>query len=146
MIEAVLKPKDLYKAYRQVVCNKGAAGIDGMTVQELSSYIADNRKHTINAIANLSYVSTPILGVEIPKSNGKTRLLGIPTVVDRWLQQAVSQVLSSKFELDFEEFSYGFRSNKNIHQAVSQALRYINDGYQDIVDIDLVPIAIGMMK
>lgn len=137
MIEAVFNPKNLYKAYRQVERNKGAAGIDGLTVQELSSYIEDNRKHIINAIVNLSYVPKPILGVAIPKSNGKTRLLGIPTVVDRWLQQAVSQVLSSKFELNFEESSYGFRPHKNIHKAVSQALKYINDGYQDIVDIDL---------
>ncbi len=75
----------------------------------------------------------------IPKSNGKMRLLGVPTVVDRWLQQAVSQVLGSKFELNFEEHSYGFRPEKNIHKAVSQALKYINDGYQDIVDIDLIP-------
>ena len=73
----------------------------------------------------------------IPKSNGKTRLLGVPTVVDRWLQQAVSQVLMTKYELTFEEHSYGFRPQKNIHKAVTQALKYINDGYQDIVDIDL---------
>ena len=73
----------------------------------------------------------------IPKSNGKTRLLGVPTVVDRWLQQAVSQVLMTKYELTFEEHSYGFRPEKNIHKAVTQALKNINDGYQDIVDIDL---------
>ncbi len=75
--------------------------------------------------------------VEIPKSNGKTRLLGVPTVVDRWLQQAVSQVLMTKYELTFEEYSYGFRPEKNIHMAVTQALKNINDGNQDIVDIDL---------
>jgi len=73
----------------------------------------------------------------IPKSNGKIRLLGVPTVVDRWLQQAVSQVLMTKYELTFEEHSYGFRPEKNIHKAVTQALKNINDGYQDIVDIDL---------
>ena len=137
MIEDVLKPKNLYKAHRQVVRNKGAAGVDGMKVKALPCFIKSNRKHIIHSIINFKYVPKPILGVEIPKSNGKTRLLGIPTVVDRWLQQAVSQALSSKFELCFEEFSYGFRPNKNTHKAVSQALRYINDGYQDIVDIDL---------
>src|SRR5690606_8434227 len=76
-------------------------------------------------------------GVEIPKSNGKTRLLGVHTVADRWLQQAVSQVLMSKYELTFGDHSYGSRPEKNIHNAVTQALKTINDGYQDIVDIDL---------
>jgi RNA-directed DNA polymerase len=137
MIEQVLKPKNLYKAYRQVVRNKGAAGIDHMKVGELLSYLDNNRNPIINMVANCAYVPDPILGVEIPKSNGKIRLLGIPTVVDRWLQQAVSQVLSSKFELEFEEHSYGFRPKRNIHKAVSQSLKYINDGFQDIVDIDL---------
>lgn len=137
MIEDVLKPKNLYKAHRQVLRNKGASGVDGMNVKALPCFIENNRKQIIHAIINFKYVPKPILGVEIPKSNGKTRLLGIPTVVDRWLQQAVSQALSSKFELGFEEFSYGFRPNKNIHKAVSQALKFINDGYQDIVDIDL---------
>jgi len=137
MIEDVLKPKNLYKAHRQVVRNKGAAGVDVMNVKALPCFIESNRKHIIHSIINFKYVSKPILGVEIPKSNGKTRLLGIPTVVDRWLQQAVSQALSSKFELKFEEFSYGFRPNKNTHKAVSQALKFINGGYQDIVDIDL---------
>ncbi|MEQ6121472.1 group II intron reverse transcriptase/maturase [Reichenbachiella sp. MALMAid0571] len=137
MIEQVLKRKNLYRAYHQVVRNKGAAGIDHMRVEALLSYLESNRNDIINMVANCTYVPKPILGVEIPKSNGRTRLLGIPTVVDRWLQQAVSQVLSSKFELNFEEHSYGFRPNKNIHKAVSQSLKYINDGFQDIVDIDL---------
>jgi len=137
MIEQILKRKNLYKAYRQVVRNKGAAGIDDMKVGELLSYLDNNRHKIINMVANCAYVSDPILGVEIPKSNGTPRLLGIPTVVDRWLQQAVSQVLSSKFELNFEDYSYGFRPKKNIHKGVSQSLKYINDGFQDIVDIDL---------
>ena len=137
MIERVLSAKNLYKARQQVVRNKGAAGIDAMTVKKLSSYIDDNRDHIITSILNCTYIPQPILGVEIPKSNGKTRLLGIPTIVDRWLQQAVSQALNSKFELTFEEYSFGFRPEKNTHKAVSQALKLINNGYQDIVDIDL---------
>ncbi len=88
MIEQVLKPKNLCKAYRQVVRNKGAAGIDHMTIHELLSYLDDHRDQVINSIANGTYVPKAILGVEIPKSNGKKRLLEIPTVVDRWLQQA----------------------------------------------------------
>lgn len=117
--------------------NKGSAGVDGMKVTELFSYLESNRDNIVISILNHTYVPKPIKGVEIPKSNGKTRLLGVPTVVDRWLQQAVSQVLITKYELTFEEHSYGFRPEKNIHKAVTQALEYINDGYQDIVDIDL---------
>lgn len=137
MIEQVLKGKNLYEAYHQVVRNKGASGVDRMKVGELKAFFIANHQKVITSIVNQKYVPQPILGVEIPKSNGKMRLLGVPTVIDRWLQQAVSQVLGSKFELSFEEHSYGFRPEKNIHKAVSQALKYINDGYQDIVDIDL---------
>src|SRR5690606_33066191 len=137
MIEKVLQPKNLYKAYRQVAGNKGASGVDGMKVSELKSYIDNNRKAVLTSILNRKYVPKPIRGVEIPKSNGKIRLLGVPTVVDRWLQQAVGQQLATKFELDFETESYGFRPRKNLHQAVTQSLKNINDGYQDIVDIDL---------
>ena len=137
MIAEVLKRKNLYRACRQVVRNKGSAGIDGMTVYELESHLESNRDKIITEILNHTYVPDAILAVEIPKGKGKTRLLGIPTVIDRWLQQAVSRVLATKFELNFEVFSYGFRPEKNSQQAVTQALSYINDGYQDIVDIDL---------
>lgn len=137
MIEKVLNRKNLYKAYRQVVRNKGSAGVDGMKVSELFSYLESYRDRIATSILNHTYVPKPIKGVEIPKSNGKTRLLGVPTVVERWLQQAVSQVLMTKYELTFEEHSYGFRPEKNIHKAVTQALKNINDGYQGIVDIDL---------
>lgn len=137
MIEQVLKRKNLLKAHRQVLRNKGASGVDGMSVQELTSHIEANRDKILTDILNHRYVPQAIRGVEIPKNNGKVRLLGVPTVADRWLQQSVSQVLMSKYELDFEDHSYGFRPEKNIHKAVTQALKYINDGYQDIVDIDL---------
>ncbi len=137
MIAKVLTPRNLYKAYHKVVQNKGAAGVDKMTVNELSKFKDSHQNKLFYAITNWSYVPQAILGVAIPKSNGKTRLLGVPTVVDRWLQQAVSQVLATKFELSFETHSYGFRPKKNLQQAVLQAQKYINDCYQDIVDIDL---------
>jgi RNA-directed DNA polymerase len=137
MIEKVLNRKNLYKAFRQVVRNKGSAGVDDMKVTDLLSYVESNRDKIATSILNHTYVPKPIKGVEIPKSNGKIRLLGVPTVEDRWLQQAVSQVLMTKYELTFEDHSYGFRPEKNIHKAVTQALKNINDGYQDIVDIDL---------
>lgn len=137
MIEQVFKRKNLLKAHRQVVRNKGASGVDGMSFQELTLHIEANRDKILTDILNHRYVPQSIRGVEIPKSNGKVRLLGVPTVTDRWLQQSVSQVLMSKYELDFEDHSYGFRPEKNIHKAVTKALKYINDGFQDIVDIDL---------
>ena len=137
MIAQVLEATNLYKAERQVTRNKGASGIDSMSHQKLPEYIRENRSELLLSICNNSYVPQAILGVPIPKGKGKTRLLGIPTVVDRWLQQAVSQQLMTKFEYEFETFSYGFRPQKNIQKAVLQAQRYINDGYQDIVDIDL---------
>ena len=137
MIASILQPKNLHRAYRKVVSNRGSAGVDRMKVEELETYIADNRIPIVQSILDESYRPQAIKGVEIPKSNGKVRLLGVPTVRDRWLQQAVSQQLIQKFEIDFEDYSYGFRPKKNTQKAVLQSLEYINDGYQDIVDIDL---------
>ena len=127
----------MHKAYRQVVSNQGSAGVDGMAVSELLNHLNNNRDAIATAICTGRYLPQSILGVSIPKSNGKTRLLGIPTVTDRLLQQAVSQVISLKFETDFREHSYGFRPNRNAHQAVHQAQQNIHEGYDHIVDIDL---------
>lgn len=124
-------------AYRRVVGNKGSAGVDKMGVDKLKDYIDTHRNDVVRRILKGIYLPRAIKGVEIPKKNGKTRLLGVPTVVDRWLQQSVSQQLMTRFELDFEPHSYGFRPKKNLQQAVLQSLAYINEGYQDIVDIDL---------
>lgn len=137
MIEQVLKPKNLYMARRKVESNGGSPGADGMRTGELKAHLDKNQAAILASIRSRRYKPSPILGVEIPKSNGKTRMLGVPTVTERWLQQAVSQQLAVKFELDFEEESYGFRPKRRLHQAVQQALKNINDGYQDIVDIDL---------
>lgn len=116
--------------------NKGSAGVDGMPVDMLPKFLKEHRDRIATAVCNGKYLPQPILGIEIPKSNGK-RLLGVPTVVDRVLQQAVSQVIGPKFELEFKEHSYGFRPNRNALQTVRQSQQYINDGYQHIVDIDL---------
>jgi group II intron reverse transcriptase/maturase len=137
MIAQVLEATNLYKAERQVMRNKGASGIDRMSHLKLPEYIRENRSELLLSVGNNSYVAQAILGVPISKGKGETRLLGIPTVVDRWLQQAVGQQLMTKFEYEFETFSYGFRPQKNIQKAVLQAQQYINAGYQYIVDIDL---------
>ena len=125
------------RAYNQVRSNKGSAGVDGMSVYDLYDYLSKNRERIESELRNGKYLPQPILGVEIPKSNGKTRLLGIPTVVDRLLQQAVGQIIAIKFEMEFEDYSYGFRPNRNAQQAVLKAQQYINSGLNRIVDIDL---------
>src|SRR5690606_11043493 len=137
MIEKVINRKNMLKALRQVASNQGSAGTDGMTVKELSSHLKENRDKIVTDICNGRYLPQSILGIEIPKANGKVRLLGIPTVTDRLLEQAVSQIISTKFEREFKEFSYGFRPDRNAQQAVQQSQKYINEGYQHIVDIDL---------
>ena len=137
MIEQILTRKNLLKARRQVEKNRGSSGVDGMSVGQLKSYLDQTREPLLTSILNHSYVAQPILGVEVPKGEGKTRLLGVPTVIDRMLQQAASQVIAPRFELEFKDHSYGFRPKKNAHQAVLQSQKYINEGYQHIVDIDL---------
>ncbi len=137
LIELVINRQNMMRAFKQVRQNRGSAGVDGMSVKELYDYLTKNRESIEQSLLNGTYLPQPILGVEIPKSNGKVRLLGVPTVVERMLQQAVGQVLANLFEMDFEDYSYGFRPNKNAQQAVLKAQDYINSGYQDIVDIDL---------
>jgi RNA-directed DNA polymerase len=137
MIEKVLSKANMLKACHQVVSNKGSAGVDGMSVTKLSDHWEENQRQIATSVCNGRYLPQAMLGVEIPKSNGKTRLLGIPTVTDRLLQQAVHQVIMPLFEVEFKEHSYGFRPNRNAQQAVLQAQQYINAGHKHIVDIDL---------
>jgi group II intron reverse transcriptase/maturase len=137
MIEQVINQRNMHLAYKQVLANKGSAGVDGMQVSELKHHIRKEREAIVLRIINGRYLPQPILGVHIPKSNGKTRLLGIPTLTDRWLQQAVAQTITPLFEFEFKDHSYGFRPNKNAHQCIQQSQQYINDGYNHIVDIDL---------
>jgi group II intron reverse transcriptase/maturase len=137
MIERIVRRKNIRRACKQVVSNQGSAGVDGMSVKELITYLKTNHDAIVTTVCNGSYKPSAILGVEIPKDKGKTRLLGIPTVVDRLLQQAVHQQISLKFEPEFKEHSYGFRPGRNAHQAIQQAQKNIHDGYGCIVDIDL---------
>ena len=137
MIEQVLNRRNVMRAYGQVRSNKGSAGTDGMSVKELYGYLKENRERIESEIRQGKYLPQPIRGKPISKGKGKTRMLGIPTVLDRLLQQAVGQVIAIKFEMEFEDYSYGFRPNRNAQQAVLKAQEYINSGYQHIVDIDL---------
>jgi RNA-directed DNA polymerase len=137
MIEQVLNPRNLMRAYRRVMSNKGSAGVDGMTVKGLYNHLLKNREGMEIQLRRGTYLPQAILGVEIPKSNGKTRLLGVPVVSDRFLQQAAGQIIAAKFEVEFNDDSYGFRPNRNAQQAVLKAQGYINSGYNHIVDIDL---------
>jgi RNA-directed DNA polymerase len=137
MIKQITSKKNLNEAYLRVYRNKGAAGVDNIQVTELKTILKSHGKQYAYQIERELYQVSPILGVEIPKSNGSTRLLGIPTVVDRVYQQALHQVLQPTFETDFQQHSYGFRPRRNAHQALQQSLDNINSGYQDIVDIDL---------
>lgn len=112
MIENVLKNENLQQAYQRIFVNKGASGVDGKSVNDLLSDLQKHQKVYIQSIREGNYQSAPILGIEIPKSNGKTRLLGVPTVVDRVFQQAIQQVLQPIFEQDFQTHSYGFRPKR----------------------------------
>ena len=136
-IDKVLNAGNLTQACYEVIRNKGAAGIDKMSVKELKAYLDKNRQGLMEQIRNGDYIPQPIRGKEIPKSNGKMRLLGIPTVIDRMLQQAVNRVIMPQFEYMFSKYSFGFRPERNTLQAVVKSSDYINSGYQHIVDIDL---------
>lgn len=137
MIKQLTSKKNLNQAYRQVYRNRGSAGIDDVRTTELKPILQNYGKRFIQQIERGQYQVSPILGVEIPKRNGKKRLLGIPTVVDRVFQQALQQVLQPVFEPGFQRYSYGFRPKRNAHGAIAKSLENINSGYQYVVDIDL---------
>ena len=137
LLEKILDDKNLYNAYKQVYKNKGASGVDGETVEELGVYLFQHKEEIKEQIRNLKYKPRPVRRVEIPKENGKKRKLGIPTVIDRVIQQAIVQVITPLFEPQFSETSYGFRPGRSCEMAIIKALEYFNDGYDWIVDIDL---------
>ncbi|BAE86341.1 hypothetical protein DSY4552 [Desulfitobacterium hafniense Y51] len=137
LLEQILSDANIDKAYKQVKRNKGAGGIDGMQVNELSHFLKDHKEELVKSILEGKYRPQPVRRVEIPKENGKTRKLGIPTVVDRLIQQAITQVLSPIFEKQFSDNSFGFRPNRSAHDALRRCQKNITDGYVYVVDMDL---------
>lgn len=138
MMEQVASSANLNQAYKRVKANKGAPGVDGMTAADLRGWIADNRERLIVSLLDGSYRPQPVRGVEIPKAGGKgMRRLGIPTVVDRLVQQAILQVLEPLLDPGFSGSSYGFRPGRSAHDALRQAREYVADGYGTVVDLDL---------
>ncbi len=136
-IDDILSNENMNRAYKQVIKNKGAAGIDGMECNDLLSHLKVNGHQLRESIRNQSYKPMPVKRVEIPKDNGSKRKLGIPTVTDRMIQQAAAQVLTPIYERKFHTNSYGFRPGKSAQQAVLKAAEYMNEGYNWVVDIDL---------
>ena len=137
LMEMILTKENLNRAYKKVVANKGASGIDNVTVEELGNYIRENQETIISSLRNKTYVPKPVRRVYIPKSNGKKRPLGIPTALDRTIQQAVAEPITEIYERVFSEYSYGFRLGRSCHDAIKQALEYLNDGYEWVIDIDI---------
>lgn len=137
LMEFILSPKNLNEAYLRVMRNKGAGGIDKMQVESLRDYLVEQKDELINSILKGKYRPEAVRRVEIPKENGKKRQLGIPTVVDRVIQQAISQVLTPIYEGQFSEYSYGFRPQRDAHKALHQCRKYIDEGYEYAVDLDL---------
>ena len=138
LMEQILHKDNLNKAYKKVKSNKGAGGVDGMSVDELLGFLRDNQKQLIQQIKDGKYKPNPVRRVEIPKeTKGEFRKLGVPTVVDRVFQQAITQALSPIYEKQFSENSFGFRPNRGAHDALKQCQINVNDGYVYVVDMDL---------
>jgi len=137
LLEMILSPTNLNQAYLSVKRNKGAGGIDKMEVKQLGDYLSKHKDDLIHSILEGKYQPNPVRRVEIPKEKWKKRKLGIPTVVDRVIQQAISQVLSTLYEPQFSVYSYGFRPRRGAHQALIQCKEYITSGYSYAVDMDL---------
>jgi len=137
LMEAVTHRDNLNRAYRRVMANKGAPGVDGLTVDELAGWIAEHKSELITSLLDGTYRPQPVRGVEIPKPGGGMRQLGIPTVVDRLVQQALLQVLDPLWDPTFSDSSFGFRPGCSAHQALAQASRYVAEGRVIVVDLDL---------
>src|ERR1700734_302680 len=137
MLEEILDYRNITKALQQVMSNKGAGGVDGMQTKELRDWLEGNWVTLKQSISEGSYRPQPVRKVEIPKPQGGTRMLGIPTVLDRLLGQAIHQWLSPWYEPEFSASSYGFREGRNAHQAVQQAKAYLEEGKVWVIEMDL---------
>ena len=137
LMEEVCERENLKEALRQVKGNKGSAGVDGITVNQLSDYLKQHWPAIREQLLSGTYEPKPVRRVEIPKPDGGVRKLGIPTVLDRFIQQAVMQVLQRQWDSTFSDHSYGFRPGRSAHQAVAQAQQYIAKGYGWVIDLDL---------
>ena len=136
-MDEVLSKDNLNEAFKQVTRNKGASGVDKMTCEEAKVYLKVHGNELINQIKRREYQPQPVRRVEIPKPNGGVRKLGIPTVVDRIIQQALIQKMTPIFEPTFSEYSYGFRPNRRCQNAIDRALELLNQGYEWVIDLDL---------
>jgi RNA-directed DNA polymerase len=137
LMEKVCERENLNRAYKKVKSNRGAAGVDGMTVDELGPWLKAHREEVIRGLLEGNHQPQAVRGIEIPKPGGGVRQLGIPTVVDRWVQQAILQVLNPLFDPTFSESSYGFRPGRSTHQALRKAQEYVAEGRVIVVDLDL---------
>ena len=137
LMEMILSQKNMEEAMKAVKSNKGAPGIDNMTVNEIDAYFKENMDEVKTSIMNKKYEPLPVRRVYIPKPNGKERPLGIPAVKDRVIQQAVAQVLITVYDEQFSNHSYGFRPNRSAHGAIEEALSYLNEGYEWVIDLDI---------
>lgn len=137
LMEEVCERENLKKALAQVKANQGSPGVDGMTVEQLPGYLREHWPTIRKQLLSGTYKAQPIKRVEIPKPGGGVRKLGIPCVLDRFIQQAVMQILQSRWDATFSDHSYGFRPGRSAHQAIAQAQQYIAEGYRHVVDIDL---------
>lgn len=137
LLKRIIHKDNMNEAFKRVKKNKGSHGIDGLTIDELQSYLEENGRKLQQSLLDGTYEPLPVRRVEIPKDNGKKRQLGIPTVVDRVVQQAIAQVLSPIFEKKFSDNSFGFRPGRSAHGAIKRCQEYMNEGYKWLVDIDL---------
>jgi len=137
LLDAIVSVDNMFDAQERVVTNRGSAGIDGMTVDELGNYLQNHYLELEKSIRGGWYKPAPVKRVEIPKPDGGKRLLGVPTVIDRMVQQAIVQVLQPIFEKTFSDSSFGFRPGRNAHQAIQRAKKYYEEGYTYVVDLDL---------
>ena len=137
LIEKILSEENISEAIKRVKSNKGAPGVDKMTVKEIDGYFREHKDEIKASIMEMKYMPQPVRRVYIPKANGKKRPLGIPVVTDRVVQQMIAQQLKRIYEPTYSEHSYGFRTGRDCHGAIDEVLQYLNEGYEWVIDLDI---------